>query len=178
MSFRLDRPSILRASALLLGGGALGLAGNAVRATGVAIATFEPPVTCSAAADAIAPIVEMEPHEATHLCGRAGVIFADTRAAARFAEGHVADAVHLPCDASASGAERALKKLDRAHTIVVYGDSSDDGRAVAETLKRRGLAADLRVIKGGFAAWEQEGLACASGPCRECTLAGSKEHSP
>jgi rhodanese-related sulfurtransferase len=180
MSLRLDRPSLLRASVLVVGGGVLGLAGNAARPTGVALRGYEPPVTCTAEADVkAAPIVEMAPHDASHLCGRPGVIFADTRPAARFAEGHVADAVHLPCDASASGAEQALRKLDRAGTVIVYGDSSDDGRAVAETLRRRGLDADLRVIRGGFAAWERAGLACASGPCRDCTVAGSsKEHSP
>jgi len=180
MSLRVDRPSLLRAAVLVLGGGALGLAGNAARTTGVSLRSFEPPATCSATADTqAAPIVEMAPHEAAHLCGRSGVLFADTRPAARFAEGHVADAVHLPCDASASGAEQALRKLDHAGTVIVYGDSSDDGRAVAETLRRRGLDADLRVLRGGFTAWEHAGLACASGPCRECTVAGSgKDPSP
>jgi hypothetical protein len=50
---------------------------------------------------------------------------------------------------------------------------------VAESLRRRGLHGDLRVLRGGFAAWEREGLACASGPCKDCTVAGSsKEHAP
>lgn len=179
MSLRLDRPTLLRAAVLVVGGGALGLAGNAARPSGVALRGFEAPTTCSAEAGAEAPpIVEMAPHEASHLCGRPGVVFADTRPAARFAEGHVADAVHLPCDATALGAEPALKKLERAATIIVYGDSSDDGHAVAETLRRRGLHRDLRVLRGGFAAWEHAGLACASGPCRDCTVAGSKEVSP
>ena len=56
--------------------------------------------------------------------------------------------------------------------MIVYGDSSDDGRAVAETLRRRGLHGDLRVLRGGFAAWEREGLACASGPCQDCPPRG------
>src|SRR5262249_33782392 len=120
-----------------------------------------------------APVTEISPVEASHLCGRSGVVFADTRSAAEFAEGHVADAVHLPCDASAQGAEAGLRKLDPAQTIIVYGASSDDGRAVAETLRRRGLVADLRVLAGGFHAWAQAGLACASGPCKDCLV--SKE---
>lgn len=177
MSLRLDRPSVLRASVLLFAGGALGLVGNVARSSGVALRGFEAQTTCTAEAAALPPIVEMMPHEAVHLCGRAGVIFADTRAATRFAEGHVADAVHLPCDASATGAEAAIKRLGKAQTIIVYGDSSDDGHAVAETLRRRGLEGDLRVLHGGFAAWEKEGLACASGPCRECTVTGTKERS-
>ncbi len=180
MSLRLDRPSLLRAAALLLGGAAAGLAANAARSSGVPLVGFEAPVTCSAAAEeaAAAPVVEMAPREASHLCGQAGVVFADTRPAGRFAEGHVASAVHLPCDASARGAEEALRKLDHAGTVVVYGDGSDDGRAVAEALRARGLHGDLRVLAGGFAAWEREGLACASGPCRDCTLSSTREPSP
>jgi len=181
MSLRLDRPSIFRASVLVLGGGALGLAGNVARPGGVALRGFEAPTTCTAAADAAEPpsVLEMDPHEASHLCGRDGVIFADTRPAARYAEGHVANAVHLPCDATAAGAEGALKKLDRAATVIVYGDSSDDGMAVAESLRLRGLHGDLRVLRGGFAAWELAGLACASGPCKDCMASGaSKEHAP
>jgi rhodanese-related sulfurtransferase len=106
------------------------------------------------------------------------VIFADTRAAARFEEGHVANAVHLPCDATEAGAQVAIGRLSHAGTVIVYGDSSDDGRAVAETLRRRGLHGDLRVLRGGFAAWEREGLACASGPGQERSVAGSREPSP
>ena len=115
--------------------------------------------------------------KASLLCSRAGVVFADTRAEGRFEEGHVAFAVHLPCDATESGAQAAIAHLGQAQTVIVYGDSSDDGRAVAEALRRRGLHAELRVLRGGFAAWEREGLACASGPCVDCTIAGSKEPS-
>jgi len=164
MSLRLDRPLLLRSAGLVLGGAALGLGVNAARPAGVALRGFEPPVTCTAAAELAAPVIEMDPREASALCGHTGVLFADTRPEARYVEGHVADAVHLPCDASAVGAAAALLKLDRAQTIIVYGESSADGREVAETLRRRGLAVDLRVLRGGFSAWEHEGLACASGP--------------
>ena len=40
-----------------------------------------------------------------------------------------------------------------------------------------GLRGDLRVLEGGFAAWEKQGLACASGPCHECTVAGSSKEA-
>jgi len=175
----LDRPLILRAAALVLGGGAVGLGANAVRPAGVAVLAFAPPTTCTAeAAGQDQPIVEMTPREASFLCGRPGVIFAETRAAARFEDGHVADAIHLPCDATELGAQAAIAHLLHAQMVIIYGDSSDDGRAVAETLRRRGLRSDLRVLHGGFAAWEHEGLACASGPCKDCPLAGSTEKSP
>jgi rhodanese-related sulfurtransferase len=174
MSLRLDRPLLLRAAVLVLGGAAAGLGANVVRPGGVAIRSFEPPTTCSAepAAD-VSPVLELEPREASFLCGRAGVVFADTRPPARFEEGHVADAVYLPCDSSERSAQAVLGRLEAARTVIVYGDSSDDGRAVAETLRRLGLRGELRVLRGGFAAWEREGLACASGPCKDCPIAGS-----
>jgi rhodanese-related sulfurtransferase len=174
MMVRLDRPLLLRAVALVLGGAAAGLAANAVRPAGVALLGFEPPTTCSAEPASEAPVLELTPREASLLCGRAGVVFADTRPVSRFEEGHVADAVHLPCDATERGAKAPLDRLGHAQTVIVYGDSSDDGRAVAETLRRRGLRADLRVLRGGFAAWERDGLACASGPA----LAGKTEPLP
>ncbi len=179
MVLGLDRPLLVRAAALVLCSGAAGLGVNAVRTGGVALFGFEPPTACSAEPGRVeAPFVELDPRDASFLCGRAGVVFADTRAATRFEEGHVADAIHLPCDATERGAEVAIARLSHAETVIVYGDSSDDGRAVAETLRRRGLRGDLRVLRGGFAAWEREGLACASGPCTDCPLAGSTEPTP
>jgi rhodanese-related sulfurtransferase len=163
MVSRPDRPLLLRAAGLLLGGAAAGFGFNAARPAGVAVRGFEAPTACTAGATAEARVIEMDPREASTLCGRAGVVFADTRPAPRFEEGHVADAVHLPCDAAASGVEIALATVGKAQTIIVYGESSDDGRNVAETLRRRGYPGDVRVLRGGFAAWEREGLACASG---------------
>jgi rhodanese-related sulfurtransferase len=168
----MDRPLLLRAAGLLLGGAAAGLAVNAARPSGVALLAFEAPTACTAGAVAEARVIEMDPREASTLCGRAGIVFADTRPAPRFEEGHVADAVHLPCDAAASGVEDALARVGKAQTIIVYGESSDDGRNVAETLRRRGFPGELRVLRGGFAAWEREGLACASGPCKDCLVTG------
>lgn len=178
MSWQLDRPLLLRAAALLLGGAALGLGINAARPAGVALLGFEPPTSCTAAAEQDAPVVEMTALAASGLCGHPGTVFADTRTAERFAAGHVADAIHLPCDATASGAEVALKELGHAQTVVVYGESTEEAHEVAETLRRHGQRAEIRVLRGGFAAWEQEGLACASGPCRRCTIATSRETSP
>lgn len=178
MTSRLDRPLLLRTAALLLGGATIGLGLNAARPGGVALRAFDAPTTCAAPASPESPVLEMDPRDASALCGRAGVVFADTRSEARFVEGHVADAVHLPCDATSAGAAPSLRKLHTAKTIIVYGETSDDGREVAASLRRRGIDGDLRVLRGGFAAWEREGLACASGPCRDCTVAGSSEAAP
>ncbi|MDI3289021.1 rhodanese-like domain-containing protein [Polyangium sp. 15x6] len=178
MSSGLDRPLLFRSAALLLGGAVLGLGINAARPAGVALVGFEPPTACTVAAADETPVIEMTPREASTLCGQPGTLFADTRTAEGFAAGHVADAIHLPCDATASGAEVAMKELGHAKTIVVYGESTEEAYEVAETLRRRGLKMDVRVLRGGFSAWEQEGLACASGPCPGCAITHKQEPSP
>ncbi len=176
MILGLDRPLLLRTLALVAGGALAGLAINAGRAAPFSLTGFETPVVCSAGAEGqVAPVLQMSAASASAMCANKSVVFADTRSAAEFAEGHVADAIHLPCDASASGADSAIKHLDAARTIIVYGTSTDDGHKVAETLRARGLHGDLRVLEGGFAAWEKQGLACASGPCKECAVAGSSK---
>ena len=177
MTNRIDRPLLFRAAALLLGSAGVGLGVNAARPGGVALRGFEPPTACTGEASAQAPVAELTPKEASQLCNTGGVVFADTRPDARFEAGHVAGAVHLPCDATELGAQAAIASLTSAHaqTVIVYGDSSDDGRAVAETLRSRGFHADLRVLRGGFAAWESDGLACASG--QDCAIAGKTEVS-
>lgn len=192
MSPGLDSPVLLRAACLLAGGAILGLAANAARPAPVALTGFEPQVTCTADAEATEPVGELHAHDASSMCGREGVFFADARSAERFAEGHVAGAIHLPCSASATGADGAIQRLGAARTIVVYGDSTEEARTVAETLRTRvrpgaegphgaadpagrPLQADIRILKGGFAAWETEGHACASGPCRDCAVAGGAE---
>ena len=171
----IHRPLLLRASGLLLGGALAGLAFNAARPAGVSLAHFEAPSTCTAGLPHEDKVLEISAHDASALCGSKGVLFADTRPPDAFAEGHVADALHLPCHGTQGPDEGALRKLAEAETILVYGASSDDAREVAETLQRRGLQGKLRVLTGGFPAWEREGLACASGPCQECTYASGKE---
>jgi len=184
MSKGFDRPILFRAAALLVGGAGVGLGINAARPGGVPLRGFAPPTACTAEASgdgrAAAAVTELTPKEASQLCNAGGVVFADTRPDERFEAGHVAGAVHLPCDATELGAQAAIASLTKANaeTVIVYGDSSDDGRAVAETLRRSGFHADLRVLRGGFAAWERDGLACASGPCEDCTIAGKTEVSP
>lgn len=164
--------SLVRACVLVVAGGALGFAVNAARPAGLSLRAYEPPTQCSGAEAAAAP-VEIAPADASALCGRPDVVIADTRPAAAFAEGHVAGAVHLPCDANGHAAVEALAHFDRAHTIVVYGNSTADARPVAESLQRRHPGVRVGVLAGGFPAWSSAGLACASGPCDECKAAST-----
>ncbi len=161
---------LARALVLLLVGAGLGLGVNAVRHDGVALRGYEAPVTCSAAAGHGPAVEVLGPAAIGGLCGTPGVLIADARPPERFAAGHVVDAVHLPCAAPGTRASDVMGQLAGMTTLVVYGDSTDEARPVAEDLRRRIGRADLRVIvlEGGFPAWSQAGLACASGPCRTC----------
>lgn len=159
--------SLLRASVLVTVGGLAGLALNAARKDGVALGGFAPPVECLGEAGP-PPLAGSDAVAA--LCGRPDVVIADTRSASRFAEGHVAGAIHLPCDAAGSVANDAMARLDAARTVIVYGEGTEDALPVAASLRRRApeAAARVMVLRGGFAAWSQAGQACASGPCDDC----------
>ncbi len=171
-----------RALCLLLAGSALGLAVNAARPDGVRFTTFAPPTTCGAGQAArgeapAAPVEVLPPAAAASACGDAQTLLADVRPAEEFAEGHVTGALHLPCASSVTAASAAVDRLAGRHTLVVYGDATDDAKVVAEELRRRAARSDLRivVIEGGFQAWSRAGLACSSGPCAEC---GAREPAP
>ena len=150
---------LTRALALVVFGALLGLALNAARPGGVPLSGFHAPAACAAGE---AP-AEIGLAEAAALCGAPGVIIADARPAAAFAQGHIAGAVHLACKESDPA---SMQSVLRAQTVLVYGDSTEDARAVAFNLPGHG--ARVAVLKGGFAAWNAAGLACASGPCAEC----------
>jgi 3-mercaptopyruvate sulfurtransferase SseA len=160
---------VLRALALIAIGSGLGLLANAVRPDGVALRGYAPPSTCAAGVSH--PAVEvLPPAEAVRLCGDPGVLVADARSPARFAAGHVAAAVHLPCAAKEAEASSVVSRIQEKHTLIVYGDTTDEARPVAADLRRRMGRPDLRVVvlAGGFPAWSRAGLACSSGACPDC----------
>lgn len=157
---------ILGRAALLLGSGAgLGLVVHAVRPDGLSLRAFAAPATCESSATTP---VEIEASAAAAFCGRSDVLIADTRSAHLYSEGHIADAIHLPCDAQDQVAIDALKRLGQAQTILVYGESREQAGHVASSLHQRFAHTSVFILKGGFEAWMHAGLACASGPCGEC----------
>jgi rhodanese-related sulfurtransferase len=167
-----------RAAALVAVAAALGLVVNALHPRGVRFASFKPPVACTqgegtAAATGPAAGAEvslLSPAEVATLCADPSALVADARPAARFAEGHVVGAIHLPCTSSRGAASAALDLLAARKTLVVYGEGTDDALPVAEEMWRRAARPDVRiaVLAGGFSAWNRAGLACASGPCATC----------
>lgn len=162
--------TLARTAVLLVAGAAIGLGSNAARPGGVSLSSWTAPAECHAGeAVALAIPTEMPPAEASTLCGRADVVIADARPAPDYAEGHVAGAVHLPCDAAGRVATDALAHFNRAQTIVVYGNSTAEAQPVALSLQLRHPGVRVAILAGGFPAWSSAGLACASGPCDECS---------
>ncbi len=154
------------AAGLALLGSLLGLGVGALRPGGVVLSPIAHTESCEA------PINEpsvLEPANAAELCAQEGALIADARPAPDFASGHVAGAVHLPCDATGDVAGAALAHLGARASILVYGVGTKDAVEVARAVARRAPAAKVVALAGGFAAWERAGLACASGPCDSCT---------
>ncbi len=167
----------VRALALLATGAVAGLAFNAVRPHGVGLragTSSQVPGMCAQPAMPTIPaehsIEILAPDQAAGLCGDPRTLVADARTAHAFAEGHVTGAIHLPCASTRGAASAALDLLAGKQALIVYGSGTEDAIPVAEEMRRRGDRPDLRVavLAGGFEAWNQAGLACSSGPCRDC----------
>lgn len=170
---------VWRAALLTVVGGALGAGVNALRPDGLVLATYAAPVVCStgAAGESEWPEVSLVAQdEAISLCAESDTLIADVRPASAFAEGHVAGAIHLPCSAPEQVASAAQDRLSGKRQLIVYGQDTDDAFPVAEQMRRRLGRADLsiRVLSGGFTAWNAAGLACTSGECPAC---GAPEHT-
>lgn len=168
-----------RAAAVLVVGGGLGVAVNLLRPDGLRPGGFVAAASCPASGGAAlaaptpaAPAVAVQtPDEVQRLCGAPGVVIADVRPPDRYAAGHVADAVHLPCSAWGEVLTKGLARVEGKQTLVVYGDSTAEAMPVAESLRQRlhgPPPPHVVVLDGGFPAWSQAGLACTSGPCPEC----------
>ena len=165
-----------RAGCLLGAATLAGLLVNGVRADGVRFSNFVAPNACANPGEGetsspAAPAVEvMAPGDAAGLCGDPTTLIADVRSADEFAKGHASGAIHLPCGASGQVADTSVGLVSGRQTLILYGSTTADARRVAEEMRRRIHRADLRVVAlaGGFASWDQAGLACASGPCAAC----------
>ncbi len=118
------------------------------------------PAACEAPAEATAPAM-IAPAQAWSQCQDARTLFLDVRAADVFRAGHIAGAVHLPCQAG-DRLPAIASRLREVDLVVVYGEGTDDAMRVATSLPD---ATDVRVLEGGYGAWEAAALACVSGPC-------------
>ena len=164
--------TLIRAAALVVFGAAFGLAVNAARGAkgvvlGKAVYSRAEGGVCSAPSGTGDRSVSLD--EAISMRAQAGVAFGDTRTSDDYARGHVASAVHLPCFASAAQSASSIAQLGAPRTLILYGadESQPDAHLAAEELTRRGFA-DVRILRGGFHAWQAAGLPAESGPCDQC----------
>jgi 3-mercaptopyruvate sulfurtransferase SseA len=168
---------------LAAAGSALGLAANslsprpahpehpvyAAAESGGGAACSAPPGPSAAVAPLRSPRVDIQ--EAKGLCQACLAAFVDARGAADFAQGHIANAVHLP-PAGHPDEARVIAWL-RTHPLVVVYDGdytcalADD---VAGRLRRAGLP-DVRVLQGAWTAWVAAGGPAAAGACGTCGFA-------
>ena len=78
-----------------------------------------------------------EPDRASSLCGQPNVVIADTRSADRVRRGARRRRGASAVRRRRQVADDALAHFSHAQTIVVYGNSTDDARPVADSLQRR-----------------------------------------
>src|SRR4029077_8392910 len=109
---------------------------------------------------------------ASGMCSDCTVAFVDARTASAFAQGHVAGAIHLPPIGHPDEALR-MAELGQKKTVVVYDDLSSCNLAdsAGQRLRSRGVR-DVRVLEGGWPAWQSRGQPAASGACEICAAHG------
>jgi len=152
-------------AALACAGAGTALLLNAARADGVAILRpFTPETQGASECSVAAGPAEIGVTDAEALLAANEAVFGDVRSAADYATGHVVDAVHLPCSADAP---EWLANVAKYSTVILYGERDADADQVAHSLAAAGYR-DVRVLRGGFAAWRDGGGLAASGPCDVC----------
>lgn len=171
-------PLALRHAAILVVGGALaGLGANAARPDGLALREAIGPTSGAAEGASCAPpighVADVTLEEARALAA-SGAAFIDARPGAAFALGHVEGAHHLPSRGDCPAKERVLAAARQAPVVVVYDadGSCALARPLAKLLADEGVA-DVRVLLGGFPAWQAAHAPSASGTCDGCGAEGT-----
>src|SRR5687768_2602801 len=150
-----------RTAALIGGAALLGFAINAARPDGVPLFSWQASTVCETAG----AISEVSPQQAQEVCADPGIVVIDVRTHDQFERGHIPEARHLPCTQQRLK-DQIFEELSNATSILVYGQNTEEARAVAESLAQRNLP--VSVLVGGYPGWEAAGLACSSGPCEGC----------
>ncbi|HEY0368607.1 MAG TPA: rhodanese-like domain-containing protein [Chthoniobacterales bacterium] len=108
-------------------------------------------------AEAKKNITEVSPDEAKELLEH-GAIAIDVREEDDFREGHIAGAKHLSRGIIELEIEDQLPDVEML--IVCYCGGGSRSALVAESLQKMGYK-NVRSIRGGFRAWQEEGLPTA-----------------
>jgi rhodanese-related sulfurtransferase len=98
------------------------------------------------------------PQDVTMLINRGKATILDVRDAKEYAEGHLADAKHIPL----ADLDKRLSELEKFknRSLIVVGKTDARGSAAAAKLGKAGFA-DVVNLEGGIAAWQKAGLPLA-----------------
>lgn len=119
---------------------------------------------------ALAAPQALTPGEAARLRNeraKGGLVIGDLRPADRYAAGHIAGAIHLPCEGQKGLS--ALRGLAPGTALLLYDADGRSGElsTAAATAALRGVST-VYTLSGGFSAWLRAGLDAESGTCDHC----------
>lgn len=155
---------------IVCAGTALGLVSNSVRPDGVDLAAAPARATEGECAPPAEQTQWISLSEATEMSGQPDVLFVDARPRAEFVQAHVAGAYSVPFHAGETVPRDALVAVAGARVVITYCDTHG-GCSCSVALARAIVAAgglDVRVLEGGWPAWEQAGAPAEAGTCRLC----------
>ena len=102
-------------------------------------------------------LINVEPGQAVGLINKDAAVI-DLRSTEAFGRGHIVGAKNIPLDQLDS----KLDKLDRSTPVVAVCDAGMSSAKAVEKLRKAGFESAWG-IKGGMAAWNQEGLPVVTG---------------
>lgn len=97
--------------------------------------------------------------EAVQLINRRDALVVDVRDGGEFAQGHIANAKHIPLNELADRSSRDLEKYKNRPIVIADGTGSRAGSAV-KLLEKAGFA-EVVALRGGYGAWQQASLPLA-----------------
>lgn len=163
------KPLLVQAVRVLLVGLALGVVHGIVRGW----PTLPPAITATTCSGPVAerPGVRwVTVADARHLWDDPTVTFVDARTTAEYEGGHVTNALAAPLDDAGMVAPAIVTMLRSSRVVVAYCDTTSScarSSRLASLLAGAGLR-DVRVLQGGFHAWEEQSYPAEAGTCRLC----------
>lgn len=161
---------IREALLILVAGTALGLVSNAARPDGIDLARAPARATEGECAPPTEQTQWISLADATELVGQADVMFVDARPTDEYVGAHVAGAYSVPFQPGAELSREGKDIAGSARVVITYCDTHG-GCSCSVALARAIAAAgaeDVRVLEGGWPAWQEAGAPADSGTCRLC----------
>lgn len=162
---------VVRESLLVVCAGmAIGLVSNGVRSDGLSLGTAPARATEGECAPPAEQTNWVSLAESIELSKQQDVVFVDARPHDEFVRAHVAGAYSVPFHGGDAVPRDALDAVAGARIVVAYCDTHggcQTSSALAKALAQAG-ARDVRVLEGGWPAWEEAGAPAEAGACRLC----------